>query len=110
MGRRKWRWIKESPHDRYVFYDLQVEAISPLYKALHRLLPSWKAPSAPRESLWVSRNDATDMHELGSVEIESGRSDIEVRHPDALEAIDWLPDEKHLSFVYKNMLYTVPIE
>jgi len=84
-----------------ILYDLRFETIPPLMGWLHRILP--RIPATPRitEGLWVSRVDGTGMREIGHV---SGANDR------CLEDIEWLPDGKHISFVYRGMLYTVPTE
>lgn len=54
-------------------------------------------------SLWVSRTDGSQMREVGRVAALKGD---DVSYPSDLR---WLPDERHLSFVYRNGLYIVPI-
>lgn len=49
--------------------------------------------------VYVSRVDGTQMQEIGSAPTpEEANQDVEIK---------WLPGGKRLSFVYKNVLYTV---
>jgi len=70
--------------------------------ALHRWLPFFKAPSQPREELWISQLDGAGMRIVGQIPIRV-RSGNEVRITD----LRWLPDGKHLSFSYEDALWTV---
>ena len=54
----------------------------------------------PRFSLWTSHVDGSQMREVGEI---TGETDS---YHDILQ---WLPDNHHLSFVYKDGLYTVPV-
>ena len=73
-----------------------------------------------RASLWVSRIDGSGMHEIGAMppqmvlQNQGGPSDMETGEhlwgPPVPRLIRWLPDGKHVSFVYKGDLYTVSTE
>jgi ankyrin repeat protein len=54
--------------------------------------------------LWVSRGDGRGMQGIGYVDVAPGQGDIS---PSSLQ---WLPDGKRLSFIYKNRLYTISTE
>ena len=54
-------------------------------------------------TLWVSRTDGSQMVEIGGFAVPAGDAEP---YPHDLR---WLPDEKHLSFVYDDGLYTVPV-
>jgi hypothetical protein len=57
------------------------------------------------ESLWVSRIDGTQMHEIGSGDLEGGKK------PQIISGnMKWVPGEKRLSFRDQHTLYTVPVE
>lgn len=53
-------------------------------------------------TIWLSRSDGMKLHSLGRVETYTEA----VSQPKEL-AIAWLPSGKKLSFVYRNMLYTI---
>jgi hypothetical protein len=91
-----------SPSGKYVAWSCDGEHRSPLAVWLHRWLPA--VPAVPQEqySLWVSRLDGSQMHEIGSIPVPHEEQNTELLSP------QWLPDEKHLSFTYKDVLYTVP--
>lgn len=57
-----------------------------------------------KDELWASRLDGSSMHCIG-------QSDW-FYHPkkDFPHAVHWLPDGKHLSFLYLDELYTVPAD
>jgi len=75
---------------------------------LARFIPSLRKRLRPRvgAGLWVSRLDGSEMREIGYQEI-----DPNVPAPLRLAPaeIHWTPDGRRLSFVYKNALYTVPV-
>jgi hypothetical protein len=61
----------------------------------------WTA--SDRADLWISRSDGKDLKQLGSINL--------VNNSDVLpDTIEWLPDGRHLSFVYKDALYTIPVD
>ena len=71
---------------------------------------------ASRQSLWVSRMDGSDMHELGAAPVQpipmmfSGPIDEDGEHlwgPPSLRLLRWLPDGRQLSFSYNGDLYTI---
>ncbi len=74
------------------------------------------SPGASRQSLWVSRVDGSDMREVGAAPDQripmSGSGPIDedgehLRGPSSPRQLRWLPDGKHLSFSYKDDLYTI---
>ncbi len=56
------------------------------------------------ESLWVSRLDGTDTRKIVEVEQQAPSWDL------AFREVAWLPDEKHISFVYGNALWTMFVD
>jgi hypothetical protein len=73
---------------------------------LHYILPRKDQLRTSKSSLWVSRRDGSELHEIGACPMheQDGRGE---RYPKLLH---WLPDGKHVSFVYHDSLYTVPID
>lgn len=55
--------------------------------------------------LWVSRTDGSHLHELGYVPDHEGDEG-----PFAWLSFQWLPDGRHLSFVYSNALYKIAVD
>jgi hypothetical protein len=53
--------------------------------------------------IWVSQADGIGMKRLGWLLTAPGYNDV---YADSLR---WTPDSKHLSFIYENALYTVPV-
>lgn len=51
-------------------------------------------------SLWTSKTDGSEMHELGSVNLKSPVPQPQLLH--------WTPDGRNLSFQYDEKLYSIP--
>ena len=75
---------------------------SPLLGLLSRLFPAFFEDPQPSVNLWVSRNDGTEMRNLGYL------------HPKGPNLFasppQWTPSGKRLSFLYKGALWTVPTD
>lgn len=87
-------------------YQLTVKVTSPVRTWLHKILPAIPIPAHFQEGIWISRPDGQGMHELGHVpEILDayGNPEAQIYGP------EWVPGGKQVSFIYKNMLYVVPI-
>jgi hypothetical protein len=80
--------------------------ISPLLAWLHRWLPRVPATPQQRLSLWVMRIDGTNPREIGHIPATAPDPNGQ---PDVSDLL-WFPSGKHLSFEYKDKLYTVPAE
>lgn len=105
------RDVEISPRGDRLAWWLQYEHVLPGASMLHRVYPAYPVKPQSMLSLWTSRADGTEMNEVGHIPILPG-SDSD---PGSLSHyypinIQWTPDEKHLSFVYKDALYTVPTE
>jgi hypothetical protein len=61
-----------------------------------------KKPPAELAELWISQQDGTKRHKIGSVPV----TDTASNEP-TLSSIQWLPGSNRLSFVYQTALYTV---
>ena len=82
---------------------------TPLLSAwIHRFIPSLSVKPVVTEGLWVSRPNVQEMLEIGHIRLRTDiGNDIE---GDDIEQALWLPDGNQLSFIYKGMLYVVPIK
>jgi hypothetical protein len=64
--------------------------------------------------LWISRVDGTEMAQLGWVETQlssANLSDFVKRYRRfSPVAVQWMPDSQHISFVYKDALYSIPVD
>jgi len=60
---------------------------------------AWSCSASDGRSLWVSHVDGSSPIEIGHIP----------KGPLNISDMAWLPDRKHLSFVYNGTLYTVPI-
>lgn len=76
---------------------------------MHRFFPSVKVPVYRRMSLWSSRINGQDQHEVGHLDKEIV-SDDDVIGDGWDGPLLWLPDGKRLSFIHKETLYTVPTD
>lgn len=70
---------------------------------ISRWLPSLEGRWSQTVSICVSGADGSNMHEIGHI-----RGDILI--PTMVGAIQWLPNQSNLSFVYRDRLYTVPAD
>jgi len=102
-GADLWQWTV-SPQQRSIFYDIQNSRTSPLLSWLHRLLPHFSKKPTAREELWVSEADGQGMHAIGYIPIPSETPASDVAR---LEHLQWLPDGKQISFLYRDTLYVV---
>lgn len=91
-----------APQGDRLFLYLKTDAISPLKVWLHRWLPAYKASRQTTRELWECRRDGSDRHLIGSVLAPPKDANDE-----GISDVRWLPDGKHLSFVYEGRLYMV---
>ncbi|MCW3098311.1 MAG: hypothetical protein JWL77_3929 [Chthonomonadaceae bacterium] len=75
--------------------------------AAHSLLPKFNSKPIVTEELWVSRANGQDLRELGYVPSVLDEFDSLTSY---LTCTTWLPDDKHISFIYNGALYVVPTE
>jgi hypothetical protein len=87
---------------------------SPLRALLHRCIPQTPATEQPRFEVWVSHPDGSAMREVGYLPIKvagtpgwPGPLDDTVEGP---RFIDWIPDGNGISYVYKDALWTLPVD
>lgn len=109
---------QEEPH-RYTIRLLKPAVVndcilSPKGDRLAWLLEERKKPSADKDAaggarleLWISRRDGSGLQAMGFMDIASENVKRTEWYPSQLS---WLPDGKRLSFIYKDALYTVPVE
>jgi len=89
----------------------QGDTLPTLLVWLHRLIPAFHPPpSKPKVSLWVSRLNGSQLHELGYVLVPTLPPGSAVPWSMLFDHLSWLPDGKHLSFQHDDALYTVPAD
>jgi len=96
-----------SPQGDRLAWILQVkqDPPGPFRRFLSRWMPSLqRAPEAVLE-MRTTRLDGSDVHVIGHMALP--KPDPKAEYPGQLQ---WLPDGKRLSFVYKSVLYTVPAD
>jgi hypothetical protein len=93
-----------APHGDCIAWEAVEEQKDPVRTLLHRLLPFVRAEAERYSVLYVSRISGSEEHQLGYVKMEPT--------PDTEGPVDlkWLPDGKHLSFLYNDALWVTPIE
>jgi|SRR5579871_621249 len=96
-----------SPQQTTIIYNLQIARTSDLLTWLHRVVPSVSVKPVITEELWISKSDGQGMREIGHV---PGKVDANGDPEDQLNEVQWLPDGKQVSFIYRDMLYVVPAE
>lgn len=72
---------------------------------IQRWLPLPRPLRLEAVGVWVSRNDGTDMHEIGHYSREPSEKDRIAYHD-----LRWLPDGKTISFIHDDTLYSVSTE
>jgi len=93
-----------SPQGDRIAWRLEYDVISPFNNLLHRLKPSIPLKPQRMMGLWASDLDGSHMIEVGTNLLLPGEGD-----DDGVHNLQWFPDEKQISFVYKGALYTVPV-
>jgi len=88
-----------SPHADHVAWVFHQQYLSPLLIQLKRLGLPVKTKPIEETMVYVSRNDGTEMRQIGIAPSPEHASDVYVT---------WLPDGTHLSFVYNEVLFTIP--
>jgi hypothetical protein len=130
--------ILYSPQGDRIAWVLNLHS-TPVFAAfLRRLLPSFSAPPQTALSLWVSRADGSEMHEIGhlqrQIEIDVPKIPVATTGPapstnpvgkipqvflsdsenpktdTTAEGWQWMPDGKRISFIQKSTLYSVSVE
>jgi hypothetical protein len=96
-----------SPNRKWIYYYLVTARTNLLLTWLHRIFPKFTPKPMLTEELWSSRVDGQGMKEIGHVPLQTDATD---QPESGLSNMDWLPDDKHISFVYRNTLYIVPAE
>ncbi len=91
--------LRFSPQGDMILYALQFKETPLLFSLLHQLWPNINLRSTIHNSLWLSETRSGKMHMLGVIKQRLDPS-----------LIQWLPDGKHLSFIYKDRLYMFPID
>jgi hypothetical protein len=89
-----------------IAYHLQITSTSPFLTWLHRILPFVQVHTTVTEAIWLSRSDGQDFHELGHLPVRLQEN----TDTDQMWNLEWLPDDKKLSFTYQNTLYVVPVD
>jgi hypothetical protein len=96
-----------------VGYHLAVSRTPEFLSWLHRVIPKFTARPMVTEELWVS-DAAGGMHKIGVVPIKldaSGKAEDPANGFEFfISDMRWLPDGKHISFIYRDTLYVVPAE
>jgi hypothetical protein len=75
---------------------------STLERILHRLIPHYAIRVIHEDGLWISTIMGRDMREIGSI--------TKPGEDDEITDLQWLPDEKHVSFAYRNALYVTSVD
>jgi hypothetical protein len=57
------------------------------------------------ENLWISRLDRAGKHSLGKLILPGAHSPA-----DRVAVLQWLPDDKRISFMYQEALWTIPTD
>jgi hypothetical protein len=98
--------IAFDPRGHRLAWMLEATRSSPLGRFVRRWIRSVHVTEHHRVELWVSRPDGSRMREVGYVALNP-EDDAMAEGPHYLQ---WLPDGEHVSFIYRNALWTVPVD
>ena len=93
-----------SPPQKFVFYNAHKTRTNALLSWMHRILPKFDPKPTAALGLWGSRDDGSSLHEIGHIPVPL---DANGNPRDWLTDLQWLPDGKEISFVYRGTLYRV---
>jgi len=91
-----------SPQGDRVAWIIDRDWVSP-FAFLHRWLPRYAPKPRRTASIWVSGPMGENLHEIGHILFHPKRQQFCL-----IDYVRWQPDEKNLSFVSNDILYTVP--
>ena len=86
---------------------VEIENTSSLVRLLRHLVPSLPAEYLGRNALFISSTKGIVLKDLGVTPAQDAW--VVLENP-LITQLAFSPDEKRISFVYKNTLYTVPAE
>jgi hypothetical protein len=114
-------WIRHSHFDPQLL-DLEVspdgERLSwvlwrhktvPWQALVQRFIPRVQVSSQERWEIWVSGVDGSNMRQIGYEDLPGPENNKALSIP-TLPTLQWLPDGKQLSFIYKDVVYIVPAD
>jgi hypothetical protein len=91
-------------HGDYLAWEAVEEHRNPVRTLVHRLLPFVRAEVERYSVLYVSRINGQEQHQIGCIKVEPTSASEEPLY------LQWLPDGRQLSFVYDDVLYTIPAD
>jgi hypothetical protein len=95
--------VKVSPDHSHLLLTLSDVQTKPLQQLLHRFIPAMPLAATMVKSLWTSRTDGTDMHEMGYLEF---KDEVEFDNYQWRQ-LQWPSDSKHIAFRYGKSIYMV---
>jgi hypothetical protein len=101
-------WPDQSPHQNSVALLWQHSETPLLMAWIHRVLPFVTIKPTNTEALWVTPAGSHQLREIGHVPLRTDSDNVV--EGDQLEQVMMLPDGKQISFVFKGMLYVVPVK
>lgn len=101
------RYGWSSPQQQAIVYVLDFTRTHPVLAWLHRYFRKIPIDQTTTEELWISRGDGTGMRSLGTIPVQPDPESIQEYR---LQDLQWLPDGKHVSFIYRGTLYKMATE
>ncbi|HLK60450.1 MAG TPA: hypothetical protein VKU00_28065 [Chthonomonadaceae bacterium] len=108
-----------SPHGDRILWKLSERRQASIISQMIQQVTHKFNAGTERVSLWVSRLDGSEMHEIGGVNNptlleRSGPIDLETGEyywgPPIPRQLRWSPDGKRISFTYNRAIWTVPAD
>jgi len=87
------------------------EQSDPVFTSLQRLLPSITANKSMKSELWIGNTEGGKTRKIGYIPI--AQSTVVPAYPayeDFATDVQWLPDGRHISYLYGGDLYVVPVK
>jgi hypothetical protein len=75
---------------------------------LHRFFPSVPVKPTVSQGLWVCRAGTPQVREVGHIPMST--KNFNTITGDPIEQVEMLPDGRQISFIYRNVLYVVPLK
>ena len=97
-----------SPVRDRIALELEGERTIPWLQWLHHYAPALVAPSLSERSVWVLSLQDGQSQYLGRLPV-SKSPNPEEETPE-IEELQWLPDGRHLSYVFDHVLYTIAVD
>jgi hypothetical protein len=96
--------LTASPDRTHLAWLLDGANANPLSTFIHRICPSYNPKPSRYRSISVSHIDGSHIQEVGRIDEDGSHAP-----DDMINSLQWMPDGKHVSYVCKNVLYSLDV-